>query len=82
MSPEPAAVVVARATIEVVRAAEALRAAINTAMIAANELSRVVPGWPLLQQAAGVCEAIVDPHGQLRVLAENELSATQAGEAA
>lgn len=72
---EPASLVVARLTVEAVWAAEAARAAFRAAMAGANERSVVVPGWITLQQADAVLAQVVNPHGQLRSIAENEIRA-------
>jgi hypothetical protein len=68
-------VTVARLTMDAIRACEAARSAIQKAMGTANQLSVVVLGWPTMQQADWALARLVDPHGQVRAIAENEIRA-------
>lgn len=72
---EPKAVTAARLALDAVRAAETTRNAIYTAMAWANQNSTVIAGWPLMQQADAILAQLVDPHGVVRALAENEVRA-------
>lgn len=72
---EPAVVTAARLALDAVRAAETTRNAIYTAMAWANQNSTVIAGWPLMQQADAILAQLVDPHGTVRALAENEVRA-------
>jgi hypothetical protein len=68
-------VVVARLTMDAVRACEAARSAIQKAMGTANQLSTVVHGWLLLQAADAALAHVVSEHSPIRVVAENEIRA-------